>query len=123
MGCGVACVASVLGESFGRTLRRFATNPKVRRGDPHRRGYGRRELLAVLSAAKKRYRLTLRVSEPKGLPTGTIIYCHGVLDGRGQELGHYLVRREGGWMDPLSPQALRRRLGKLRVVSALVPES
>jgi hypothetical protein len=121
MGCGVACVATLLECSFETALRLFESNPEVTWGNPINRGYRRREILAVLRAAGKLYRLsTVRGKRPKGYPPKTIIYCHGKQTRAGRELGHYLVRMEGGWMDPDGGWH-RRRLGRLRVRSALVP--
>ena len=129
MGCGVACVASVLGESFQRSLRRFQSNRSVTWGDAERRGYKRRELLAVLKEAGKPYRLTRRgVSSPNELPLGTIVFCKGNFgkkrvgnSDKKVDLGHYLVRLSDGWMDSLDPSKPRKSLGKMTAVSALVP--
>ena len=99
MGCGVACVAFVVGRSYANALQLFSGFW----GDPHRRGYGRRTLVAALRRAGESYvvRGFGRVPPDErarwAFPEGSIVF---VRDDGDYRVGHYLVRVGTYWMNP-----------------------
>lgn len=106
MGCGVACVASVVRRRYGSALRLF----RGLRGDDVTRGYARRSLIAALGRAGLPYVFTTlgphttRLAEAEALPPKSIVYVSHERYGRA---GHYLVRTSTGWMDPLCGHVAR----------------
>ena len=129
MGCGAACLASVLRISITRAIALLAAVPAAW-GNPKTRGYRRKELLAALCRAGKSYELTRGgLAKRESFPPGTIFFCRGAKvwsarADRAIDVGHYVVWRGRNsstpWMDPLlpAPQATLRK--GLRPVSALV---
>jgi hypothetical protein len=113
MGCGVACVASVLRISYSQALKRFQ---KVGvKGDDMMAGFSRRSLKTVLKKAGREYAFhnfgpvteSERHRRANGLPERSIVY---VFDKNTRYCyGHYLVRMPRGWMDPEQGR-LRRTL-------------
>jgi hypothetical protein len=110
MGCGVACVAAAVGTTYARALRFFA----ALRGDDQAAGYTRRALLHALGRAGRRYqfhtfgcRREARRGLAAQLPAGTIVFVRDETYSH----GHYFLRRNDGWMDPLrdSPRRRQRR--------------
>ena len=93
-GCGVACVAYALRQSYGSALRRFAHPQRAWQG-----GYFCKDLVAVLNAAGRRYRHCYVRPRHRSLlhQYGTIVY---VQRSRRYPAGHYLIRTERGWMNP-----------------------
>jgi hypothetical protein len=101
MGCGVACVASVLGTNYERASRLFANL----HGDDHTRGYSRRALIAALERRRRFYTFhTLGDLDLRTLPLDSIVFIRD----EQHPPGHYLVKRSDGWMDPLSPRPRKR---------------
>lgn len=111
-GCGAACVAFVLNETYMRTLRRLRR--LALRGDEKKRGFWRKELLAALSEGGAQYRLArFRKSASEAqrkheVPQGAIVFfkCGGK-----EPYKHYLVRWDEQWMDPWAdpPKTISRK--------------
>lgn len=99
MGCGVACVASVLGKTYRSAMAMFP-NP----GLATVRGYPRKELCAVLRSAGAPYRKR-GFGRRTGPAKAAVIPLRSIVCVRrwgGDRYLHYLVRCEDGWMDPWS---------------------
>ncbi len=114
MGCGVACVASVLRISYQQALKRFQSVGV--NGDHMMAGFSRCSLKTVLKKAGREYTFhsfgpvtesERRRRRANGLPERSIVY---VFDKNTRYCyGHYLVRMPGGWMDPEKGR-IRRKL-------------
>ena len=95
MGCGVACVASVLGVSYDQSLQLFG-EPK----NAWTKGYSCKTIVQALSRGGKKYRFRkahAKDCEENLTEDGTIVFT----DYKGQyPSGHYLVRIKGKWMNP-----------------------
>ena len=111
MGCGVACVASVLRISYQQALKRFQSVGV--NGDHMMAGFSRCSLKTVLKKAGREYTFhsfgpvteSERRRRANGLPERSIVY---VFDKNTRYCyGHYLVRMPGGWMKQ-SPAWMRR---------------
>ncbi len=107
MGCGVACVAFVLGVKYGTARPMF----HGLRGDPLVRGYSRRALVAALRRGGRSYAVHGFGAVPAAsnrsarIPDGAIVFVRDAT----YPYGHYFVHASRRWMDPLRP-ALRRQL-------------
>ncbi|MEZ4400831.1 MAG: hypothetical protein R3B06_12475 [Kofleriaceae bacterium] len=105
MGCGVACVASVIGESFATALTRFEDKERAQTT-----GYPRKELLRIVRAALSPLEFRLRPLRGGSQRTGwrerwasiedRAIVCVSQFDG--DPWLHYVVHDQGRdrWMDP-----------------------
>ena len=111
MGCGLACVASVLRISYKRANRLAATVGV--RGNDRWPGYWPRALQALLDYAGQPYARSKfgatseaeRHRQAMALPRGSIVFVRDTGDYR---WGHYLVRMPGGWMDPAKGRLVRK---------------
>ena len=94
MGCGIACVASIIGKSYKDT-KKFFDNPEFSAS----RGFYCRELIKVLNKRglkydfkkfKEDYKRKLKIN-------GSVVFIK-----RSKEYpsGHYLVKTKKGWMNP-----------------------
>jgi hypothetical protein len=94
LGCGVACVASIIGASYARALSLFA-NPT----HAQTKGFYCRDLVAALKKRNKFYAYKFLKSnrDPILKKPGTIVYT---LPNQKYHRGHYLVRTQNGWMNP-----------------------
>ena len=94
MGCGIACVASVLGKSYKSAKKLFA-GP----GHALSRGYYCREIVEALEEGRKKYK-SAKISDKNRQfleKDGTIVFT-----GRSKKYpaGHYLAKSDKGWMNP-----------------------
>ena len=108
MGCGVACVAYVLGKTYVATNSRHFARSVVPAGDDHTRGYSRKALMLALAHARvevaecryrSEWRLT-RAAKLERIPVGAIVLVERYPHDRER---HYVVRGPGCWIDPLDP--------------------
>ena len=94
LGCGVACIAFLVGKSYLDVLSFFENPTKAKN-----RGYTVKELSSVLTKILgKQYKTKYigKIDRPK-IPDNSIIYikkCDSFPH------GHYLVKTKGGYMDP-----------------------
>nr|WP_158651760.1 cysteine peptidase family C39 domain-containing protein [Marinobacterium profundum] len=128
-GCGVACVASLLGITYIDAMDRLQ-EANLHKIDFANEGL---ELEPIISVLKK---AGMRVSIENNLklwPIGTIAFLNEN-DGDYKGSGHYLLRTTEGWMDPWynvlyqNPQPRQAKFRKLlprntSVQAALVPEA
>ncbi|MBC7465353.1 MAG: hypothetical protein H7256_05120 [Bdellovibrio sp.] len=93
-GCGVACVAAVIGVSYAKALGLFK-NPE----QAWTKGYYCPDLVLALAAGKKRYSYKYLKSnrDPVLRKVGTIVFTRF---SKVYPCGHYLVRTKKGWMNP-----------------------
>ncbi len=93
MGCGVACVASVLKVSYKKALNLFK-NKEHSFG----RGYYCKELIDSLKKGKLSYTYSKYNDSHKDIlmKDGTIVF---IKRSKKYPLGHYLVRYKGKWMN------------------------
>lgn len=89
LGCGIACVAFVLGMSYKRAKRRFS-----RPAEAERRGFFCKDIVRALGRGGRRYR-TERCGNRRA--DGTIVF---IRRSARYPAGHYLVKSRKGWMDP-----------------------
>jgi len=99
MGCGVACVAMVIGCTYERSRRYFVRLP----GNDIERGYCCWELVWALAAAGLRFRkrtFGARTVDArlKSVPVGAIVR---VRRWPGDRWLHYVVKSKTGWRDPM----------------------
>jgi len=94
MGCGVACVAAVLGVGYEEARALFERPEQAHAG-----GYLCRDLVWALGRAGRTYRHKYLRSrrDPVLRRPGTIVFTRF---SKAYPRGHYLVRAEGGWMNP-----------------------
>lgn len=94
MGCGIACVAFVLGKSYAFTKKLFDKPDKSAL-----RGFLCSELVKGLKKGGRRYAYAKVGPKNKSLlnKSGTIVFLK-----RDKKFpsGHYIVRGENGWMNP-----------------------
>lgn len=96
-GCGIACVASVLGISYNDAksrLESYEEDGELK--DWESTGLEPDTMIKVLADAG------IIVEERVGLrrwPSGTIVFLSEEW-GRYKESGHYMVKTDEGWMDP-----------------------
>ena len=93
MGCGVACVASLLGISYKKSLRLF--NKKY----ASTRGYYLKELALALSKKGLDYKyskITDVTKKSLKIP-GSIVF---IRRSKKYPAGHYLLKTDKGWMNP-----------------------
>lgn len=101
-GCGVACVAYVVGTTYQDARTRLFRG--VRGDASSGLGYTRSALVEALARGGSTYRAcrfpTGRRGEGRAglVPVGGILFVHAPPFGR---WGHYVVRCPVGWMDPL----------------------
>lgn len=93
MGCGIACVASVLGISY-QEARKISENPDW----SYSKGYGCKDLANILNKKGKNYIYKKFKSDHNSLlkKSGTIVF---VKEGYDDLWGHYLLKTDNGWMD------------------------
>lgn len=93
MGCGIACVAYVLGIDYKSTVHLFTEESK--RLD---RGYTSKNITEALGRGGNKYRSVYigREKEPE-IEVGSIVYVPKCKD---FPCGHYLVKIKCGYMDP-----------------------
>lgn len=89
MGCGVACVAFILGISYNESLELLGKN-KAKHS-----GYRIKELSNVLGGYKARH--VNRVGKDEVYKNGTIVF---IKRSKRYPYGHYIVRHHNLWMDP-----------------------
>jgi predicted double-glycine peptidase len=93
MGCGVACVAYILGISYGKAVDLFTQ--KQKRGS---RGFTSKDITEAIKMSGVTYKSVYvgREKEPK-IENNSIVYvpkCEYF------PYGHYLVKIQNGYMDP-----------------------
>lgn len=108
-GCGVACVASLLGLSYGQARRRLVRR-KGREIDASPRGLPYKVIEFVLDGAGVR---TSRRRGQRKWPTGTIVFL-SKQRGRYRNCGHYLLKVPRGWMNPWINDPQEPPLGAIR---------
>ena len=124
MGCGIACIASLLGITYWEAVERWG------RCDCQR-GFDRKEMAQILAAiGHPARRIPPTAATVESLPVGTIVFL-SYTRGWYRRFGHYLLRTKQGWMDPWGNRS--RRVQRARacyrpllpqdapVASALVP--
>lgn len=108
LGCGVACVASLLGISYLNALKMFQNGKKKATFC----GFSPKNIVFALKKAKLSYK-TVYVKNKKSKPkNGSIVYV-----GRCKKypFGHYLLKTENGWMNPwVNPPYEPRTAGFLK---------
>lgn len=125
-GCGVACVASFLGTSYGeaRDLLRKHKGGKTVNADP--KGL---ELHHIALALQERgYRVIADWRDSEGFCEGTIVCIAGDKPYDGH---HYMIKTQSGWMDPWLNMGMKPRKAGFRssypdgteFLVALVPQS
>lgn len=94
MGCGVACVASLVGLSYKKAMRFF----KNKKG-ASTRGYYCPEICYALKRSGKNYKWkkATKASKPLLQKQGVIVF---IKRSKKYPEGHYLLRTANGWMDP-----------------------
>lgn len=95
MGCGVACVASVLGLSYQSSLKLF----KYGKLKANSSGFMCKEIVKALGKGGLKYEykyIKLRIRN-KIYREGTIVF---LIKSKRYSFNHYLLRCSGGWMDP-----------------------
>lgn len=94
LGCGVACVAAVLGVSYNKALGLFK-NPT----HAWTKGYYCRDLIYALAKGKKKYgyKYLKSARDPVLKQVGIIVF---IRYSRAYPRGHYLVKTRNGWMNP-----------------------
>lgn len=96
-GCGVACVASVLGINYKKALNLFRNGKKRAQTKAN---FFCREIADILNKNQKnryRYKYIKKHLRRKIYQERTIVF---VKKSNNYPFGHYLVRAEGKWMDP-----------------------
>ncbi len=91
MGCGIACVAFVIGRSYRTTQHNYFRERK-----PSTKGYYCFELTRALSRAGLKYSYK-RVKGNLNAKEGSIVFIE---KGGRYPGGHYLVKVKSGWMNP-----------------------
>ena len=93
-GCGVACVATLLGISYSSALTLF-DNPESVRAE----GVYARDIVKVLSRSgvKASFKYVKPHIEKDINQYGTIVY---IAKNKDYPIGHYLLRTLNGWMNP-----------------------
>jgi hypothetical protein len=112
-GGGIACVASVLGISYGEALAKVGARTGKRGAAPSSEALRR-----VLNEAFKHTGLAYEfdrpfIGDPDGLETGSIVSLAN---------GHYLMRAAEGWMDPAGGKIRQRLPGKVGAALVLTPD-
>lgn len=110
LGCGIACVAFVLGISYRRAKRYFR-----RPAEAERRGFFCRDIVFALKRAGKT--CEVKCCRKKTWKPGTIVF---IRPNRGYPAGHYLVstmlkagnRKQVCWMDPWLNLAVQKNFLK-----------
>ena len=94
LGCGVACIAYILGITYKKALTLFETPSKAQN-----KGYTVKELANVLNKVSNTIYKTKYVGRSENLTilSETIIYCKKCPE---FQFGHYLVKTSDGYMDP-----------------------
>ncbi len=94
MGCGIACVACVLGKSYQETKKLFENSELS-----SSRGFYCIELVKALLKEKLTYTYKKfnRNNEAKLRENGVIVFIER---SNAYPLGHYLTKTEKGWMNP-----------------------
>lgn len=94
-GCGVACVAALLGITYQQALKQFSKSGSQARN----KGFLCKEICMVLHKLNKNYshkyvknRLRRKIYRP-----GTIVF---IKKSKRYPPGHYFLRSEDGWLDP-----------------------
>lgn len=91
MGCGIACIAFILGDDYESAKKYFKDL-----GDANKNGFLCRDLVLVL--AKKGYKYDYHYLKRRiKFNEGTIVF---VKRSKRYPEGHYLVKTKRGWMDP-----------------------
>jgi hypothetical protein len=120
MGCGIACVAYIVGASYMATKSRYFMSAIVPVGDDQKRGYTRRALRSALKHAgndvdEHRYRAAWSLTRDQKvdmIPAGSIILVERY---HGDQERHYIVRAPSGWIDPLDPdEGIPSHTGQVR---------
>ena len=123
-GCGVACVASLLGISY-KKAKAALVDIKGREIDSRPYGLSLRALSRLVPTHTKMYREARDLSH---CPVGTIAFLSEE-SGRYAGSGHYILKTHLGWMDPWSNSGKLPRVAKYRsriptstrIQAALVP--
>jgi|GEM_PF-597686 len=95
LGCGIACLAFVLGFDYQKTLRLF----KKGRQKANNKGFYCRELVKVLNSQGRNfeYRYIKGKTRKKIYQDNVIVF---IKRSKKYPLGHYLCRYKNLWMDP-----------------------
>ena len=93
MGCGVACVASLIGISYEEAQKFFKENHSVTRG------YYLKEILEALSRKNLNYKFRKITDKTKKFISkkGSIVF---IKRSKKYLSGHYLLKTSKGWMNP-----------------------
>lgn len=93
MGCAVACVASLLGLSYKKTLRLFDKNKASTKG------YYLKDIVLVLKKKRVKYRGAKITDKTKKYinKAGSIVF---IKRSKKYPAGHYLLKTKNGWMNP-----------------------
>jgi hypothetical protein len=118
-GCGVACVASVLGISYAEVVARLGATPSKGGSKNGQNGKepSSEALRRVLNDAFKDTGLAYEldrpfIGDPDGLETGSIVSLAS---------GRCLMRAADGWMDPAGGKIRRSLPGEVRQALVLTP--
>ena len=115
-GCGVACVASVLGCKYDKARTYF---PAAIRNHAKYKGFSGLQLSRALLRGGKRYAKRAKHYKRDPLEPGTIVSVSKT-KGKYKGSGHHLVTTTGKrFMDPLGPKATYRR--KPRNIQSYLP--
>jgi len=117
----VACVASVLGASYGQSAAKLGAKWRRKPGGEPARGPGPSvELLRrVLNDGFKDTGLVYEldrpfIGDPSSLQTGTIVSLVG---------GRFMMRAADGWMDPARAKIRKRLPEKVQQALVLTPDN
>ncbi|HLK94083.1 MAG TPA: hypothetical protein VKZ18_29590 [Polyangia bacterium] len=118
-GGGIACVASVLGITYGEALAKLGarSGKNGKAGKPGQAPSGE-ALRRVLNEAFKDTGLAYEIDhpfigDPDGLETGSIVELAN---------GRYLMRAADGWMDPAGGKIRRQLPAKVGAALVLTPD-
>jgi hypothetical protein len=116
-GCGVACVASVLGISYAGVLARLGVSKNGGKKGTNGKQPPSEALRRVLNDAFKDTGLAYEldrpfIGDPDALETGSIVSLSS---------GHCLMRAADGWMDPVGGKIRPRLPGEVRQALVLTP--
>ncbi len=113
-GGGIACVASVLGISYGDALAKLGLGKSAKAGKAPTGEALRRVLNEAFKDTGLAYEIDHPfIGDPDGLETGSIVSL---------ENGRFLMRAADGWMDPAGGKIRRRLPSKVGAALVLTPD-
>lgn len=105
MGCGVACVAFVLGESYVNALSLFRNGSKK----APTVGFSCKSIVNALNSTGLKYRHRSVKNENENYSSGSIVFIDYSEE---YPYGHFLAKAGDGWMDPwLNIHSIPRKAG------------